>query len=108
MRYRIKLLRGTSRASFVMDHGRTGPRGALGGADGGVNRVVVRYADGETYIPPHLSKDQDIQIRVGDTITVSTPGGGGYGDPRMRDPALIERDLRRGYYTAAEIAEKFG
>ena len=108
VRYRVKLLRGTSRASFVMDHGRTGPRGALGGADGGVNTVVVRYADGETYIPPHLSKDQDIQIRAGDTITVSTPGGGGYGDPRKRDPALIERDRLRGYYTADEIAEKFG
>ena len=79
-----------------------------GGADGGVNRVLVRYANGDTFIPPHLSKDQDIQIREDDTITVSTPGGGGFGDPRMRDPALIERDLRRGYYTADEIAEKFG
>ena len=108
VRYRIKLLRGTSRASFVMDHGRSGPRGALGGDDGGVNKVVVTYVNGESYVPTHLSKDQDIQISAGDTITVSTPGGGGYGDPRERDPALIERDLRRGYYTAEEIAEKFG
>ena len=59
-------------------------------------------------MPAHLSKDQDIRIEPGDTITVSTPGGGGYGDPKARDPALIERDLRRGYYTADEIAEKFG
>ena len=108
VRYRIRLLRGTSRASFVMDHGRTGPRGALGGGDGGVNTVLVRYGDGETFIPPHLSKAQDIHIREGDTITVSTPGGGGYGDPKDRDTTLIERDRCRGYYTTDEIAEKFG
>ena len=108
VRYRIKLLRGTSRASFVMDHGRVGPRGALGGDDGGVNKVVVNYGNGESYIPPHLSKAQDIEITVGDSITVSTPGGGGYGDPSERDPALIERDLIRGYYTTQEIAENFG
>ena len=107
VRYRIKLLRGTSRASFVMDHGRVGPRGALGGHDGGVNKVVVNYASGESFIPPHLSKAQDILIVAGDAITVSTPGGGGYGDPADRDPALIERDLVRGYYTAEQIAEKF-
>ena len=30
--YEVELLRGTARASFVMDHGRFGPQGALGGA----------------------------------------------------------------------------
>jgi N-methylhydantoinase B len=38
-------------------------------------------------------------------IRVSTPGGGGYGDPARRDPARIARDVARGYYTA-EAAEK--
>ena len=108
VRYKIRLLRGTARASFVMDHGRTGPRGALGGDDGGVNLVVVTRKGGESYFPAHLSKDQDILIEPGDTITVSTPGGGGFGDPKERDPKLIERDLRRGYYTAEQIADKFG
>ena len=105
--YRVKLRRGTARASFVMDHGRTGPLGALGGRDGGVNKVVI-VRNGETYHPPHLSKDQDIAIGPGDTITVSTPGGGGYGDPLARDPALVARDVKRGYYTVAEVEEGFG
>ena len=105
--YRVKLRRGTARASFVMDHGRTGPLGALGGRDGGVNKVVI-VRNGETYHPPHLSKDQDIAIGPGDTITVSTPGGGGYGDPMLRDPALVARDVKRGYYTVAEVEEGFG
>jgi N-methylhydantoinase B len=39
--YEVELLRGSARASFVMDHGRFGPQGALGGGDGGRNRVEV-------------------------------------------------------------------
>ncbi len=105
--YRVKLRRGTARASFVMDHGRTGPLGALGGRDGGVNKVVIER-NGETYHPPHRSKDQGIAIAEGDTVTVSTPGGGGYGDPMAREPALVARDVRRGYYTVAEAEDGFG
>ena len=106
VRYRVKLRRGKARASFVMDHGRYGPQGALGGGDGGVNRVLVKRG-GETYIPPHLSKDQDIHIAEGDTVSVCTPGGGGFGDPLERDPALVEADVGRGYYTVDEVADLF-
>lgn len=93
--YEIELLRGTARASFVMDHGRTGPQGALGGQDGAPNRVEV-IRGGETWVPPHLSKAQDIPLAPGDRVRVRTPGGGGYGPPHLRDPALIAEDRRLG------------
>lgn len=99
--YEIELLRGDARASFVMDHGRTGPLGALGGQDGAVNRVEV-IRGGETYVPPHLSKAQDIVLAPGDRVRVRTPGGGGFGPPQDRDPALIAEDVRLGRYTAAQ------
>lgn len=105
--YRLRLRRGEARASFVMDHGRVGPQGVLGGEDGGVNRVVISRPDGD-YHPPHRSKDQGISIAAGDQIRVSTPGGGGYGDPRRRDPAQLVEDLRRGYYRADELSSRFG
>src|SRR5690606_33864565 len=38
--YEISLRRGEARASMVMDHGRFGPRGVLGGEDGGTNKVA--------------------------------------------------------------------
>ena len=97
--YEIELLRGNARASFVMDHGRTGPQGALGGQDGAVNRVEITRA-GVTTIPDHLSKAQDIALTPGDRVRVRTPGGGGYGPPDQRDKALIEEDLRLGRYSA--------
>lgn len=105
--YEIELLRGEARASFVMDHGRVGPQGVLGGADGAVNRVeVLRGA--EVWVPPHLSKAQDIALKPGDRVRVRTPGGGGYGDPARRDPALVAEDVRLGRYTAEEAARLFG
>ncbi len=105
--YTIRIRDGWARASMVMDHGRFGPQGVLGGADGGVNRVAI-HRDGATYVPPHLSKDQDILVGPGDVIEVSTPGGGGYGDPWQRDPALVARDVGRGYYTAEQAAAMYG
>ena len=105
--YEIELLRGDARASFVMDHGRTGPLGALGGSDGAVNRVEVTRG-GQMFVPEHLSKAQDIALRPGDLVRVRTPGGGGYGDPALRDPKLVADDLRLGRYTAEQAARLFG
>ncbi len=105
--YEIELLRGEARASFVMDHGRFGPQGALGGRDGMVNTVTV-FRDGQPHVPPHLSKEQDIPLRAGDRVLVGTPGGGGYGDPFERDPQLVLRDVSLGYYTRQQAADLFG
>ncbi len=105
--YEIELLRGNARASFVMDHGRTGPLGAAGGKDGAVNRVEVTRA-GVVMIPEHLSKAQDIALQPGDRVRVRTPGGGGYGEPSLRDPAQVAEDVRLGRYTAAQSKALFG
>jgi len=105
--YTIRLRRGDARASMVMDHGRVGPQGALGGSDGGVNTVAIDQR-GVEYRPPHLSKDQDIQLAPGDRIRVSTPGGGGFGDPFKREPAKVAKDVARGYYTVAQVEKLYG
>jgi N-methylhydantoinase A len=105
--YEVELLRGEATASFVMDHGRFGPPGVLGGGDGAPNIVRV-HRGGAVYTPEHLSKDQNIRVVAGDRVEVMTPGGGGYGDPRARPAALVARDLARGYYTEAEAKALWG
>ncbi|MEM8729853.1 MAG: hydantoinase B/oxoprolinase family protein [Pseudomonadota bacterium] len=105
--YEVELRRGHARASFVMDHGRTGPQGALGGMDGALNSVTV-VQKGQAYVPLHLSKEQDIPMVPGDRVRVATPGGGGYGDPLTRDPALVAEDVAEGRYTEAEAKRLFG
>ncbi|MFN4157228.1 MAG: hydantoinase B/oxoprolinase family protein [Gemmobacter sp.] len=97
--YEVEILRGTARASFVMDHGRVGPPGAQGGQDGAVNRVEVTQG-GRVFVPEHLSKAQDIPLGPGDRVRVRTPGGGGYGPVAERDPAAVAEDLRLGRYQA--------
>jgi N-methylhydantoinase B len=36
-------------------------------------------------------------VSRGDTVLLRTPGGGGYGSPAERDPALVARDRALGY-----------
>ncbi|EBA06775.1 hydantoinase B/oxoprolinase family protein [Sagittula stellata] len=105
--YEVEILRGTARASFVMDHGRFGPQGVLGGEDGGKNRVLVTQS-GNSFVPEHLSKAQDIALTAGDRVRVRTPGGGGYGPAKDRDPALVAEDVRLGRYTQEDAARLFG
>ena len=105
--YRIRLLRGDARVSMVMDHGRAGPPGAQGGSAGGVNTVSI-VRNGVAYVPPHLSKDQDIEIHAGDVIAVSTPGGGGFGAAGARPAAAVSRDVALGYYDAETASRAFG
>ena len=54
-----------------------------------------------------LIKDQDITLQAGDLIEVSTPGGGGYGNPQARTIEAIEEDLAHGYYAPPDAAAQF-
>jgi len=105
--YEVELLRGEAKASFVMDHGRFGPPGVLGGGDGAPN-VVRLHRGGFTTTPEHLSKDQGLHLAAGDRVEIRTPGGGGYGDPFTREPELVARDVARGYYGAEDAARLWG
>ena len=40
-------------------------------------------------------------LQPGDLIEIRLPGGGGYGPPAERDPALRARDRLEGYVTTA-------
>ncbi|MEM0921944.1 MAG: hydantoinase B/oxoprolinase family protein [Pseudomonadota bacterium] len=90
--YEVELRRGTARASFVMDHGRFGPQGVLGGEDGAPNEVTI-WQSGVARVPEHLSKAQDIPLTAGDRVRVKTPGGGGYGPPEERAPEAVAEDI---------------
>ena len=105
--YKLELRNGEARASFVMDHGRFGPQGALGGGDGAVNKVVILRGE-KSYVPLHLSKEQDISMAPGDTVWVRTPGGGGYGDPLKRPPLAVFEDVRLGRVSIEQALMFYG
>ncbi|MGH3281242.1 MAG: hypothetical protein ACRDNW_19205, partial [Trebonia sp.] len=43
------------------------------------------------------SKFADVQLHRGDRVRIVSPGGGGYGSPLERDPALVLEDVREGF-----------
>jgi N-methylhydantoinase B len=47
-------------------------------------------------------------IPAGDRLVVEMPGGGGYGDPFARDPALVARDVRYGLIEAEAAESEYG
>ncbi len=107
LEYEVELRRGKARASFVMDHGRYGPQGALGGKDGAPNEVIIWQGE-RSHTPEHLSKEQDIPLHAGDRVRVRTPGGGGYGNPYSRPPELVLEDVKLERYSIEEARTLFG
>ena len=105
--YKLELRNGEAHASFVMDHGRFGPQGALRGHDGDVNKVVVLRGK-DSYVPKHLSKEQDIALEPGDRVWVRTPGGGGYGDPLERHLDAVLEDVRLERYSVEQARKLYG
>lgn len=82
------------------------PRGAAGGRAGkGGAWVVNQGQPGEITLP---SKKTNHVVQAGDVLTATVSGGGGYGDPLERDPALVARDVRIGMVTRKAAAETYG
>jgi N-methylhydantoinase B len=50
----------------------------------------------------------NVAIEPGDTFTRPSAGGGGFGDPLERDPALVCEDIIDGYVSVARAAKDYG
>ena len=75
------------------------PWGVNGGAPGARARKVLRRADGtETVVG---NKVEDIVVAANDELDFITWGGGGWGDPLLRDPALVAKEVGQGLVTVA-------
>jgi 5-oxoprolinase (ATP-hydrolysing) len=101
--------------SALFDRVKVGPRGILGGMPGALAGMRIKRNGERAFrsfpevfgvISP--SKFANLIVHEGDRIMIDTAGGGGYGNPRERDPALLTRDLQEGYVTPAAARELYG
>ncbi len=69
-------------------------QGAAGGRAGSLSRTTLTRADGSKTALP--AKCSGVPIAAGDVITIETSGGGGYGDPALRDAAFVTVDREDG------------
>ncbi len=72
---------------------RFAPRGVLGGTDGQPSLITVFDPAGR---PMPIGSKASLVVQPGSIIRIETSGGGGYGDPARRDPALRLADERDG------------
>ncbi len=89
------------------DRGRFAPFGILGGGPATLARHTFLLHRGD-YRPSHVTKDEAVLLEAGEGLRLETPGGGGWGDPLERDPAMVLEDLRRGYYGAEAARRDYG
>jgi N-methylhydantoinase B len=102
------------------------PAGGYGGGypGGGGEQSILRQAgirgalaDGAASTPEQLTPAttelleltaQGLVLRADDVFRQRIAGGGGYGDPLLRDPDAVARDLRDGYITRQAAEQAYG
>jgi N-methylhydantoinase B len=81
------------------------PYGLRGGGPGAVSSNVLHAADGSTTVLPSMFSTT---IGEGDLYVHRTAGGGGWGDPRKRDPDAVHDDVLDGKVTPEAARELYG
>ena len=82
------------------------PWGFDGGEDGYEAELTLVHTDGSTTRLP--SKVPYFKVKAGEKLVSTGPSGGGYGDPRRRDPKAIEDDIADGLLSAATAKASYG
>jgi N-methylhydantoinase B len=101
----FEVLRGEVRVSHRGERHFTAPWGVRGGEAGAVTRSVLVRRDGTSETVP---SKLDFTLRTGETLLLWTSGGGGYGDPLERDPALVLEDIRDAKVSVEAASERYG
>ena len=83
------------------------PWGLAGGNDGAGNEVTLRL-DGREVAELPNAKVVTQRLKSGDTFTVRSGGGGGFGSPLERNPESVAFDVAEEYVTATEARDVYG
>jgi N-methylhydantoinase B/oxoprolinase/acetone carboxylase alpha subunit len=89
--------------------------GLEGGQPGAAGETLFRAAGSdewqtmvEAFDKRSTSKWSNVLVKPGDRVRLSTPGGGGWGSPKDRDPDRVAEDLREGWVSADAAARDYG
>ncbi len=85
----------------MFDRTRVAPKGRHGGRDGAIG--VVRLDSGE-----RLESKGRQTVPYDKRLVLEMPGGGGFGDPGKRDPALVRRDVLDGLISREDALTEYG
>lgn len=96
---------GNMDVAYVSDGGINGPKGVRGGL-GGSNASQFRITRNGKH--EDLPNCDVVNLVAGELIGSQSCGGGGYGDPRDRDPEMVAHDVREEYVSVERAASVYG
>jgi len=92
--------------SYCCDRARSVPWGIEGGLPSMPHGVWLSRDGGEArFLGAQFS---NLPVGEGDRFTRPSAGGGGFGDPLLRDPAAVAEDVADGYVTIARAERDYG
>lgn len=100
----------TDCADTVMSYCCDRSRSVTWGIEGGLPSIpqgvwLNRNSEDEQYLGALFS---NVEVGPGDAFERPSAGGGGYGDPRERDPAEVLEDAIDGYVSVSRAAKDYG
>jgi N-methylhydantoinase B len=93
--------------TILSDRDHVGPQGIFGGM-AGRKAYYVLNPDSPDQEAVELTSKCVIELKPGDTVSFQTPGGGGYGPPTERDPALVLKDVIGGKVNHQRAQDLYG
>ncbi len=86
-------------------HRRFGASGIAGGQAPPLARTIFNPGRADERVLPGLAQ---VALQPGDVIRLEQSGGGGWGDPRLRDPQALLDDVADGYVSIESAARAYG
>lgn len=111
----LEVIAGEITLSCLFDRAKIPAWGLRGGRSGGLSELVIKRVGHDTFVDfttafgtVSPTKFTNVTLRRGDLVRYVTPGGGGWGDPRRRDPAAVRDDVANGWLSIAAAADDYG
>lgn len=98
-------LTGDMVVAYCGDGGTYPARGVLGGGDGAPSGSWKRHANGTIEKLPAFHEEK---VRQDEAIHYQSCAGGGYGNPRKRDPERVARDINNRWLSLDAAERVFG
>jgi N-methylhydantoinase B/oxoprolinase/acetone carboxylase alpha subunit len=101
--------------SALFDRMKIAPPGLFGGRGGGTSVLLVKRRGErefrsfqEAFGVASPTKFTNVVLREGDELRYRTPGGGGFGDPREREPERVLEDVLEGWVSREAAVRDYG
>ncbi|MEW6082317.1 MAG: hydantoinase B/oxoprolinase family protein [Bacillota bacterium] len=105
VRYRIRFYDESPSLIMFGDGKVTPPYGLYGGRPGSTNRPMVNEGTGKEEDLPAKGMSS---LAKGDTYSIRSSGGGGWGDPLERDPERVAYDVKCGFILPESALRDYG